>query len=386
MRGNQEDPIVPSTVSRTVPYVDLALQHAPLKAEILAAVAAVLDSGQFILGPEVETFEQALAELCGSRYAVGVNSGTDALVLGLRALGVGPGHEVIVPPNSFVASATAVVLAGARPVFADVGEDYNLDPACVEAAITPDTRAIMPVHLTGRPAKMDALTAIARAHGLKLIEDSAQAVGAKFKGRPVGSFGEIGAFSLHPLKTLNACGDGGALTTSDPALAEELKILRNIGLKTRDDCVAWSGNSRLDSLQAAILGVKLRYLDEWTQRRRENAALYRELLAGVEGVDMPTDDPDVYQVYHTFVIQADRRDALKDYLQAQGVSSSIHYPIPIHLHRAARELGHRPGDFPVTERQAGRILSLPVYPELAREDLEYVAETIQAFYRSQGDR
>lgn len=367
--------------SKTVPYVDLARQHAPLKAEILEAVAGVIDSGHFILGPDVELFEQQLARLCQSHFAVGVNSGTDGLILALKVLGIGPGDEVIVPPNSFVASATAVILAGATPVFADIGQDYNLDPACVAEVLTPRTKALMPVHLTGRPADMDPLQALADQRGLFVIEDSAQAIGARYKGRAVGSLGTLAAFSLHPLKTLNACGDGGAITTSDPQLAEALKIHRNLGLRTRDDCVSWSGNSRLDSLQAAILNVKLRYLDSWTLARRENARIYRTLLADCEGVQLPSDSPDVYQVYHTFVIQADHRDQLKDYLQAHGIGTSIHYPIPIHLHKAAAGLGYQPGDFPVAEAQAGRILSLPVYPELSPDDLAYVAGQIQAFYQ-----
>ena len=369
-------------MSRTIPYVDLAGQHAPLKAEILAAVSDCLDQGQFILGPAVTHFEQAVARLCQSEFAVGVGNGTDALVLALQALRIGPGDEVIVPPNSFVASATAVRLVGAVPVFADVGPDYNLDPACVERAITPRTRAIMPVHLTGRPAHMDPLLALARAFELAVVEDCAQAILAEYRGRRTGSIGQVGAFSLHPLKTLNACGDGGVITTSDPELDATLRIDRNLGLKTRDDCVAWRGNSRLDSQQAAILAVKLRYVESWTQQRRAHAAAYRELLADLPQVILPGDDPDIVQVYHTFVIQAERRDALQDWLKARGVGTSIHYPIPIHLHRAAADLGYAAGDFPVAERQAAQILSLPVYPELRPDDRQYVAEQIRAFYHS----
>ncbi|PIQ26099.1 DegT/DnrJ/EryC1/StrS family aminotransferase [bacterium (Candidatus Blackallbacteria) CG17_big_fil_post_rev_8_21_14_2_50_48_46] len=368
---------------RSIPYVDLARQHAPLKNALLEAVSHCLDEAQFILGPAVERFEKAFAPLCQTEFAIGLNSGTDALILALKALKIGAGDEVIVPPNSFIASATAVILAGATPIFADVGEDYNLDPACVERALSPRTRAIMPVHLTGRPAKMDALLAIAKAHQLEIIEDSAQAILAEYQGQKVGSFGRMGCFSLHPLKTLNACGDGGAISTSDPELNAALRISRNLGLRTRDDCVEWSGNSRLDSLQAAMLEVKLRYLQTWTEQRRTNAQLYRQLLADLPEIQLPSDSPDIYQVYHTFVIQAQKRDQLKHFLQEKGIGTSIHYPIPIHLHKAAKDLGHQSGDFPVAEKQAQQILSLPIYPELDSEDQIYIAEQIQAFYEKE---
>lgn len=367
---------------KRIPYVDLARQHAPLKAELLAAVAQVLDSGHFMLGPAVSAFEQSLASLCESKYAVGLNSGTDALILALRALKIGPGDEVILQPNSFVATASAVVLVGATPVFVDVGPDYNLNPDLIEAAITPKTKAIIPVHLTGKPAAMGPIMKIAQAFNLHVIEDSAQAILAEYQNQRVGSFGIMGAFSLHPLKTLNACGDGGALTTSDPSLYEQLKDMRSIGLRTRDDCVMWSGNSRLDTIQAAMLMVKLPHLEHWTLRRRENAAMYRELLEGIPQIQLPLDSPDERQVYHTFIIQAESRDALKASLMEQGVEAAIHYPIPIHLHKAAAELGYSVGSFPVAERQAKHILSLPVYPELTADDLEYIADCIKRFYRS----
>lgn len=363
-----------------IPYVNISGQHKAIKAELLEAVERVLDQGYFILGGEVSEFEKQFARLCGARYALGVNSGTDALVLALRALGIGHGDKVITAPNSFVASTSCIELVGAKPIFVDVREDYNMDPTQIERAITPSTKAILPVHLTGRPADMDPIMQVARAHNLHVIEDCAQAVFAEYKGQRVGSFGTIGCFSLHPLKTLNACGDGGVLTTNDPALYEQLEILRNIGLKTRDDCVVWSGNSRLDTLQAAILLVKLKYVHQWTEKRRANAAYYQEALGGVSGIQVPIDRSYEKAVYHTFVIQADRRNELKQYLADHGVDTAIHYPIPIHLHKAASHLNYPRGSFPVTERQAQRILSLPVYPELTLDQLNYIAKTVRTFY------
>jgi dTDP-4-amino-4,6-dideoxygalactose transaminase len=363
-----------------IPYVNIAAQHAPLKAELMEAVSEVLDQGQFVLGPQVETFETEFARLCGTRFALGVNSGTDALVLALKALGIGPGDEVITAPNSFIASATAIALVGARPVFADVGNDLNLDPACVEAAITARTRAILPVHLTGRPCDMDRLLELAESYQLHVVEDCAQAVLAEYRGRKVGSFGTAGCFSLHPLKTLNACGDGGVVTTDKEDLYDRLKVLRNIGLKSRDDCREWSGNSRLDTLQAAILLVKLRHLREWTERRRANARFYRHRLGTVPGLSVPGDRIEEYAVYHTYVIQADRRDELKAHLDALGIGSAVHYPTPIHLTAAASGLGYQRGDLPVAERLARRIPSLPVYPELTEESLARVAAAVRTFY------
>jgi len=363
-----------------VPYVDLARQHAALKGELLEAIGRVIDHGTFILGPEVDTFEQEMARLSGTRFAVAVNSGTDAIILSLRAAGVGPGDEVITAPNSFVASASSIALVGARPVFVDVRDDYNIDPDRIEAAITPRTKAIVPVHLTGRPCAMDRIAEIAARHNLAVVEDCAQAVLASYRGRPVGGWGTFGCFSLHPLKTLNACGDGGVITTSDPDAAETLRHMRNIGLRTRDDCVVWSGNSRLDTVQAAVLLVKLKYLRAWTERRRDNAAYYRARLADVPEISVPGERDGEYAVYHTCVVQADRRDQLREFLAARGIGSAVHYPVPIHLMRAARDLGLAAGAFPVTERQAQRILSLPVFPELATAELDAVIFAIREFY------
>lgn len=365
-----------------IPYVNLAQQHRPLRNELLEAVAGVIDSGQFILGEETERFEKEFAALCEARHAVGVNSGTDALILALKALGIGPGDEVITASNSFLASASCIALAGAAPRFADVREDLNLDPEAVARAITPRTRAIIPVHLTGKPAPMKELLAVAQQHKLEVIEDAAQAVGAKLEGKPVGTLSPVGCFSLHPLKNLNACGDGGMLVTNDDGIAQRTRLLRNHGQPNRDDCTDFSMVSRLDSVQAAILRVKLRHLDEVTAKRRANAEHYRRRLDGCSRIQCPADAPGEFCVYHTFVIQADKRDELKRHLENSGIGTAIHYPVPIHLMTVGRRLGHKPGDFPVTERLAGRILSLPVYPELTSDQLDEVADAILNFYKS----
>jgi len=362
-----------------IPYVNIAAQHAEIKAELLAAMAAVIDKGQFILGDEVGEFERRFAERCGVRYAVAFNSGTDALVLTLRVLGIGPGDEVITVANSFVATASCIALVGARPVFVDVREDYNMDPGQVERAITSKTKAILPVHLTGRPADMDTILQVARAHQLRVVEDCAQAVLAEYRGRRVGSFGDAGCFSLHPLKTLGACGDAGVATTNSEEMCHKFRLLRNHGLRSRDDCVMWGNNSRLDTLQAAILLVKMNCLEAWTEQRRSHAAYYQKRLKDVGGLRLPADRPHEKSVYHTFTIQVERRDELRSYLADHGVETAIHYPTPLHLHQAAATLGYPAGSFPVAERQAARILSLPMYSELATDDLEYIVQTVWKF-------
>jgi dTDP-4-amino-4,6-dideoxygalactose transaminase len=269
----------------------------------------------------------------------------------------------------------------AQPVFVDVRDDYNIDPTLIEQAITPRTKAILPVHLTGRPADMEPILDIAKHYNLHIVEDCAQAVTAEYKGKSVGGFGTIGCFSLHPLKTLNACGDGGVLTTNDTALAERFKILRNIGLKSRNECVTWSGNSRLDNIQAAILLVKLNYLSAWTEKRRANAHFYQRHLVNLQQLKMPNDKPYERSVYHTFVVQTDSRNELKTYLAGYGIETAIHYPVPIHFHKAALKLGYGLGSFPTTERHAQRILSLPIYPELTTNELSYIVESIQKFFK-----
>ncbi len=365
-----------------VPFVALGLKRSPFKAELLAALERVLDHGQYVLGPEVEEFEHRFATLCGTPFAVGIADGTHALILSLRALGIGPGDEVITAPNSFLASAAAIALVGARPLFADVREDLNIDPARVTDAVTPRTRAVMPVHLTGRPADMERIGAIAARHGLAVVEDAAQAVGAALNGRPVGSFGAAGCFSLHPLKNLAACGDAGIVTTTDRKVADALRTARNHGLRGRDDCGAWSYNARLDTIQAAILNVKLAHLERWTAAKRAIAARYREGVRDV--VTVPEDRPGEHAVYQTFVIRAERRDELQRHLAARGVDSKVHYPTPLHLQEAAADLGYKRGDFPVAERLAGEILSLPIYPELTDAQQEAVIEGVHSFYGGRG--
>jgi len=362
-----------------VPYVNLALQQQAIQADLLSAVARVLESGCYILGPEVEAFEQEFAAYCHAKYAVGVDNGTSALMLVMRALGIGLGDEVITAPNSFLASASSIALVGARPVFVDVRDDFNIDPARLEDAITPRTRAIMPVHLTGRPADMTPILDFAARRGLHVLEDAAQAVGAEYHGRRVGSFGATGCFSLHPVKNLSAIGDGGMITTNDEALADKLKIMRNHGLRNRDECGLWSPNCRLDPLQAALLRVKIGHLEQWTAARRAHAAFYRQALREV--VEVPEERPHERAVYHTFIIQAERRDQLQRFLLERGIETKVHYPIPIHLQPAAAGLGYGPGSFPIAERQVGRILSLPVYPELTEAQRQRVVDAIVEFYR-----
>ena len=363
-----------------VPYVDLGSQHKAYVDELLVEIRDVIESGMFVLGDRVAEFEHRFAELCGVKYAVGVGNGTDAIILAFKALGIGPGDEVITAPNSFLASASAIAMAGATPVFADVRTDLNIDPEAIERAITSKTRAILPVHLTGRTADMTAINAIADKYQLHVVEDAAQAVGANLNGRPAGSLGDVGCFSLHPLKNLTAIGDGGIVTTDNEEVFEYFVKARNHGLVNRDETEFWSPNSRLDALQAAILNVKLRYLDAETDSRLQNVAFYQEALNGV--VDVPVDLPGQKAVYQTFMIQAERRDVLHAYLLERGVDAKVHYPVPIHLQPAASYLGHAKGDFPVTERLSETIMSLPVHPQLSTKQLEHTADRIREFYRA----
>lgn len=363
-----------------IKYVNLPLQHQSIQSELLQAVEKVLKTGDFIQGEEVRLFENRFAEYCGCKYAVGVANGTDALILTMKALGIKTGDEVITVPNSFLATASSIALVRAHPVFVDVRDDLNINPDMIEEAITPRTKAIIPVHLTGRPVDMKPILEIAEKNGIWVIEDAAQAVGAKYHEQRVGSFGIAGCFSLHPLKNLNACGDGGMITTDDDGLYEKLLKFRNHGLKSRDECEFWGYNSRLDTIQAAMLNVKLNYLAKWTEDRRRNAAFYQERLGGI--IQVPIDKPFEWAVYHTFVIQCELRDELQRCLLDKGIETKIHYPIPIHLQEAARYLGYKSGDFPVAERQAREILSLPVYPELTEEQKEILVTEIRRFLQT----
>ena len=361
-----------------VPYVDLAGQYRAQRDELLAAVEGVLESGWYIGGDAVSRFEASFAELCGATHAVSVANGTDALIITLKALGIGPGDEVITVPNSWISSASCIALVGARPVFVDVRDDQNLDPDRLEAAITPRTRAVLPVHLTGRCADMAPIAEICERHDLELIEDAAQAVGAGYHGRRAGSLARVACFSLHPLKNLAAAGDAGVITTSDDELAASLRLLRNHGLVSRNEAVRWGFNSRLDALQAAILQTRVPLLDSIVATRRRNAQVYRAALG--ELVRCPSDAPGCFDVYHLFVIQTPRRDELRSFLTDRGVETAIHYPKPIHLQPAAASLGYGVGSFPVVERQAGEILSLPVHQGLREAQARFVADSVVAFF------
>jgi dTDP-4-amino-4,6-dideoxygalactose transaminase len=362
-----------------VPYTALSQQVAEVKKELVSAFETVLDSGQYILGPEVRPFEQEFAAYCQAEYAVGIANGTCALHLVLRGLGLRDGDEVITAPNSFIASASSIALTGARPVFVDVGPDLNMDPNQIEDAITTRTKAIMPVHLTGRPARMDAIMEIAERHNLFVLEDAAQAIGTEFKGKRTGSLGHAGCFSLHPLKNLHAFGDGGMMTTNDQTIYEQMLLARNHGLRNRDACEFWSFNCRLDEVQAAMLRIQLKHLDKWTEKRRQLAFRYNDLLRPY--VDVPDEGPDEYCTYQTYVVQAARRDELRQYLNENGVQALVHYPTPLHLQPTAQYLGYSADQFPMTMKAASRIMSLPLYPELSYAQQDRVVEVIADFYK-----
>ena len=365
----------------SIPYTDLGRQHRRQVPQLLAAFRRVLSKGKFVLSEVLDDFESEFARFCGTRHAVGVNSGTDALVLALKVVGIQPGDEVITVPNSYLASASAIALAGGTVRFVDVASDMNMDPKALSRAITSKTRAIIPVHLTGRPARMAEILRIARRYGLRVIEDAAQAAGANYRGKPVGSWGDLGCFSFHPLKNLNACGDAGAVVTSNASWAKKLKILRNHGHPHRDDCLEFSLNSRLDGLQAEILRIKLRGLGAVTSRRKRNAALYQSLLAGCPQVDCPQDEPGMESVYHTFVIQCEKRDHLRKHLARKGIGTAVHYPVPIHLMKVGKKLGFKKGAFPETEHLTKRILSLPIHQDLLERQIRAVALEILRFYK-----
>jgi dTDP-4-amino-4,6-dideoxygalactose transaminase len=362
----------------SVPYTAFGPRVATIKSELLRAFEEVLDSGRYILGPNTTAFENEFASYCQAHLGLGISNGTCALILALRSLKLEKGDEVITAPNSFVATAASIALTGAKPVFVDIRDDLNIDPGLIEAAITPWTRAIIPVHLTGRPARMDEITEIASRHDLIVIEDAAQAVGASYQGRRVGSWGRVACFSLHPLKNLHAFGDAGMVTTNDPVIRDRIALSRNHGLVNRDRCTEWGFNARLDELHAALLRVELRHLDRWTAERRRVAMRYNELLRPY--VQVPDEGPGEFCVYQTYVIQADRRDDLQRHLQENGVEALVHYPTPIHLQPAAQHLGYTAADFPVTMRAASRIMSLPLYPEMSVEQQDRVVSLIAGFY------
>ena len=362
-----------------IPLVDLKAAYGRLQAEIDAAVARVLAGGWYILGPEVSAFESEFAAYLGVEHAVGVASGTDAVLLALRALGIGPGDEVITVAHTAVATVTAIELAGATPRLVDINPTtYTLDPAQLAAAIRPRTRAIVPVHLYGAPADMDAVLAVARAHALPVVEDCAQAHGARYRGQMVGTLGDAAAFSFYPTKNLGALGDGGAVATNRPEVAERLRLLRQYGWRERYVSDVAGTNSRLDELQAAILRVRLRHLDAENAVRRWLAARYDAALAGLP-IARPAARPDDGPVYHLYLISAATRDALAEHLRARGIGTGVHYPVPVHRQPAYAHLGYGPGSLPATEAAAAEVLSLPMYPDLTEESVDAVVAAIKEY-------
>jgi dTDP-4-amino-4,6-dideoxygalactose transaminase len=364
-----------------VPFLDLKAQYAAIKDEIHAAVGEVMENTAFAGGPFVARFEQAFARFCGCKHAIGVGNGTDALWLSLLSLGIGPGDEIITVPDTFIATAEAITSCGAKPVFVDVEEGtFNLNPALLEAAITPRTKAVIPVHLFGQTADMDPILSIARAHGLHVVEDACQAHGAQYKGRNAGAMGDTGCFSFYPGKNLGAYGEAGAVVTSNDAIAEKIRIFRDHGQakKYHHDVIGW--NARMDGIQGAVLTVKLKYLADWNESRRAHAREYTRLLFPVEGILLPREADYARHVFHIYAIRIKQRDRLMAYLSERGVSCGIHYPVPIHLQKAYRGLGLAEGSFPVAERCAAEFLSLPMYPELTSEQIHRVADEIKGFY------
>lgn len=362
-----------------IPLIDIKRQHQALKGEMERAIGEVLDQGQYILGKNVEAFEKEIADYCKTRYGIGVNSGTDALFLALQALGVGEGDEVITSPYTFFATIEAIVHTGARPVLADIEtRHFNLDPEQVERAITPRTKAILPVHLFGHPADMKSLVSIARRHGLHLVEDACQAIGAEIEGQPVGSWGDAGCFSFYPTKNLGGVGDGGMITTSDPRLYERIRLLRSHGAYRKYHHSRFAFNSRLDEIQAAILRVKLPHLSKWNRRRRVLARRYQDALQGLP-IQLPSEDPHATSTYHLFVVQTPHSASLKKWLASHGIGCGIYYPLPLHHQKAWKDRFPVPS-LPRAEAVAGTTLALPVYPELSDGEQEVIIEKVIRFF------
>ena len=361
-----------------IPLVDLKAQYRSLKPDIDAAIAEVLENAQFALGPAVEAFEREFASYCGTAEAVAVNTGTSALHVALLAVGVRPGDEVITVPFTFVATVAAIEYAGAKPVFVDVDPDYyTMDPSALERAITPRTRAVVPVHLFGHPADMDSIADVARRHTLAVIEDACQAHGADYKGKRAGSIGDIGCFSFYPGKNLGAYGEGGAAVTGHQPYADKMRLLRSWGEQTRYRHSIRGFNYRMDGIQGAVLGVKLRHLERWNDARRRLAATYGRRLAG-SGARTPMERPGERHVYHVYAVRLAQRDAWRAHLHAMGIQTGVHYPIPVHLQPAYGDLGYKAGDFPVAEALAGEVLSLPLFAEMTDAQLEEVCGVLRA--------
>lgn len=365
-----------------IQFVDLRKQYEPLKEDILSGIAKVLDGMHLFLGENVQNLESEFAQFCGAKHGIGVSDGTSAITIILRAMDIGPGDEVITVSHTFIATAEAILLAGAKPVFVDIDPTSCLmDVSQIEAKITKNTKAILPVHLYGQTVDMDMIMAIAQKHGLKVIEDACQAHGAEYKGRRAGGLGDAAAFSFYFSKNLGAYGEGGFISTNDDMLAQKIKKIRDHGSGVRYHHDLIGVNGRLDELQAVVLRAKLPHLNAWNDKRREHALLYRKLLSETEVV-LPVECPGNIPVYHLFVIQVMRRDELQAFLKEKGIFTGIHYPIPIHLQKATEFLGYKKGDYPVTEMVTERILSLPMYAELTVEEIEYIADAIKSFYSS----
>lgn len=360
-----------------IPFLDLKLQYEEIRNAVEPAVLELLASGSYILGQQVQSFEQKLAGYCGAEYAVGVASGTDALILILDALGVGPGDEVITTPFTFFATAEAISRVGATPVFVDIDPgSFNIDPEAVSGAITERTKAIMPVHLYGQPAEMDSLNAVAADAGLFVVEDACQAIGSEYNGRRAGSLGAAAAFSFYPTKNLGGVGDGGAVVTSDPEIASRIRLLRDHASPKRYYHTSLGYNSRLDAIQAAVLSIKLDHLDRWNAARRRVAERYRSLLGSLSLV-LPEESRDVSHVYHLFTCRSRERDRVVASLAEDGIASGVYYPLPLHLQEAYRELGYGEGSLPAAEKASKEVFSLPIYPELTDSAVDAVAESIR---------
>jgi dTDP-4-amino-4,6-dideoxygalactose transaminase len=363
-----------------IPFLDLKIQYKQIEEEIIPMITSAMANGAFVGGEQVACFEKEFAEFCDSAYCVGVNSGTDALRFALMAMGVGHGDEVITVSNTFIATTEAISQVGARPVFVDIHPDTcNMDVSKVEEKITKNTKAIIPVHLYGQPADMDTILKIAQKNSIAVIEDACQAHGAEYKNKKTGSIGSVGCFSFYPGKNLGAFGEGGAVVTRDESVAQKIRMIRDHGQKKKYLHDLEGYNGRLDAIQAGVLRIKLKRLNQWNSARRKNAAYYNELITEIPSITLLIEAEFSHSVYHLYVILLDDRDGLEKFLDSKGISTGLHYPLPLHLQKAYQHLGYKKGDFPVTEHIAERLLSLPMFPELTRKQIEYVVESIKEF-------